>query len=173
MIRRIGKAISILLTIVLAVLLAGNLYIAASKKITGNIQPTVFGWACAVVISGSMQPQIRVNDMVVFHAQKDYAVDDVIVFQTKDELVTHRVIEKTPEGFITKGDYNNAPDAEVVSRESVIGKVVLVIPAIGATAEFAQTPLGTLLLLIALFILIAWPTLVGRPEETADSEDEQ
>lgn len=172
MIRRISRILSTIVTIILALVLAGNIYIIAAKKITGKAQPTFLGWASAVVISGSMEPEIHVNDMVVFRAQTEYSVGDIIVFQNGDSLITHRIVEVLPEGFRTKGDYNNSADPWVVSEQSVVGKVVLVIPAIGAAAEFAQTPLGMLLLLAAGFILLAWPALVGdNPADNDKDED--
>lgn len=172
MIRRIGEILSVVLTVVLAIVLAGNLYILAAKKITGDIQPTFFGWASAVVISGSMEPAIHVNDMVVFHAYDDYEPGDVIVFQNENLLVTHRIIEELPDGYRTKGDYNNSPDPWIVQKKDIVGGVVLVIPAIGAAAEFAQTPLGMLLLLVAGFILLAWPSLVGDDRDSDEEEED-
>ena len=65
------KIISILLTAVLSVILVCNLYTIAARAITGQLQPTVFGFSAAVVISGSMQDAIEIDDMILTHKGKE------------------------------------------------------------------------------------------------------
>lgn len=157
--RRISRVLSYIVIVFLSVLLTCNLYVLAAKKLTGELQPTVFGWSSAVVLSGSMEPTIRVNDMVVFHAQEDYQAGDIIGFESGDMTVTHRIIEETKDGYRTQGDYNNTPDLEPVPEEAVIGRAVLIIPWIGSTAAFLRTPLGMLMLVLGGLVLWVWPNL--------------
>ena len=46
-------------------------------------------------------------------------------------VVTHRIVEKSEEGYHTKGDANEEEDAGIVSEEQVIGKVIAVLPWLG------------------------------------------
>lgn len=171
--RTAGRILSIILTAALALLLMSNIYTIAARYIAGEQQPDIFGYSVAVVISGSMSDSIEINDMVMIHEEDDYALGDVITFKSGDSLVTHRIIGKTEEGFITKGDANNSADLEPVVREDIIGKVILVIPKIGAVIEFIRTPLGMTALVLIGFALIELPIIFNKqPERKGETEDE-
>lgn len=73
-----------------------------------------------------MEPKISAGDMI-FVKEKD-AADvkemDIITFRTDDQkVVTHRVVQVTPEGIMTKGDNNNVEDSWKVTSDSLIGEV--------------------------------------------------
>ena len=70
-----------------------------------------------------MAPTITTNDLIVVKVTKNVGVDDVITFEDGDILVTHRIIDKTAQGFITKGDANNIVDDEIIVND-IVGKVV-------------------------------------------------
>lgn len=167
--RIITKMISTLLTVILSVILLCNLYTIAARAITGQLQPTVFGFSAAVVVSGSMHDAIEIDDMILIQARADYAVGDVITFQSDGNLVTHRVVARAAEGFITKGDANNTIDSEPVAPETVVGKVVLVIPGVGAAIAFLRTPLGMTALVLAGFVLVEVPILIRRKQEEKEA----
>lgn len=157
-----GRILSIALSVLLALLVACNLYLVAAKAITGSSQPTVFGYSTAVVVSGSMSGSIEIDDMVVIHREKTYSPGDVITFESGSSLVTHRIVEQTAEGFITKGDANNAADLEPVPPERVIGRVVQVIPGIGLWIYYLRTPLGMTGLVLIGLLLIEFPALTEK-----------
>ena len=164
----IGRILSGLLTGFLALILACNLYTIAMRYFAGVQQPAVFGYSTAVVISGSMSGSIEINDMVVIHREDSYAVGDVITFKSGDSLVTHRIVEETPDGFVTKGDANNAEDTRPVPPEAVVGKVVLVIPGIGLVIEYLRTPLGMTCLVLVGFLMIEIPAMIDRRRNRED-----
>ncbi|WP_168168831.1 signal peptidase I [Methanopyrus sp. SNP6] len=88
------------------------------------------------VISESMYPYYNVGDvlLVVGVPYRDIKVGDVIVYRLpgKPIPIVHRVIAKTPEGVITKGDNNPLPDPWCPIRpKEISGKVVLRIPYVG------------------------------------------
>lgn len=164
-IKIIGRIISTLLTAVLALLLACNIYTLAARMLFGQLQPTVFGYSTAVVISGSMAQTIEVNDMVVIHRQDTYRTGDIITFESDDTLVTHRIVGITDGGFTTKGDANNTEDRLPVSRDRIVGKVILIIPGIGSLIDFCRTPLGMLCLVLMGLLLLELPAILERIEE--------
>jgi len=89
----------------------------------------VFGNKALIVRSGSMQPAIGVGDLVVVRESAEYAVGDVMAFESatsKDTVITHRVTEIQGEGeslaYITKGDANGAVDEAVVAADRVLGR---------------------------------------------------
>lgn len=170
LLRITGRILSIALTAVLALLLACNLYTIAARYFGGVQQPAVFGYSVAVVISGSMSGSIEVNDMVVIHEEDSYALGDVVTFRSGKNLVTHRIVGTAEGGFITKGDANNASDLDPVPPEDIVGKVIWVIPKIGAMIEFIRTPLGMTALVLIGFALIELPIVFRRKGDTANEE---
>ena len=151
------RVLSAIVTVILALLLAANVYVIAARAVTGEPQPTVFGFSAAVVVTGSMSPAIEPGDLVVCRSSADYAVGDVITFRSGASLVTHRIVGDTPDGFTTKGDANNVADADPVPRGAVVGKVVFTVPKLGIFIEKLRTPLGMTVLVLIGFALIELP----------------
>ena len=93
-----------------------------------------------VVMSGSMEPALEVNDIIVVQKADYYKVDDIITFATSDtSTVTHRIVDQIDKEYITKGDSNNAIDEATVMYENIIGKKIFRIPFIGAIILAVQS----------------------------------
>lgn len=110
-----------------------------------------------IVQSGSMEPIIKIADMIVVSKQNDYYLNDVITYKDLNQsIVTHRIINKNNNEFTTKGDANRDQDREQININQIIGKVVFKIPFIGYLINFLQTKIGLALLVIlpALYIAI-------------------
>lgn len=171
-VRRTGRICNLILTVLLVIFLSVNLYIIFSRLVTGNKQPTVFGYSAAVVMSGSMSGTIEVNDLVINRKEDVYEVGDVVTFDDGSALVTHRIVEKTKDGYITKGDANNGADGETITAEYIVGRVILVIPGIGLLIAYLKTTPGLVCLLIIGFLLIAMPILFrGSKNGKANKEE--
>jgi signal peptidase len=98
-----------------------------------------------VVVSGSMEPALYPNDIVVVqHVQMNsVSIGDIVVFHVPlenggcgNEEIVHRVVGFTSNGtLITKGDANTYQDEPYlwpyVGSNCFVGKVVYVIPAVG------------------------------------------
>lgn len=107
-----------------------------------------------VVLSGSMEPTLPVGSVVYVQKSPSYTSGDVISFTNEaGQTVTHRIVENSNEGFITKGDANDSPDQAIVTKSSVIGKSLFSIPYVGQIINFIRTPTG-----FVLFIIV--PTVV-------------
>ena len=159
-----GRILSFCLTALLALILVFNLLSIGSRYLLGNTYANVFGFSTAVVLSGSMEPAISVNDMVVIREKDNYAEKDVISYVSQSgNLITHRIVDVTDEGYVTRGDANNAIDVESpVSVDKVVGKVVYVIPKVGVFLEYLKTPLGMLCITLIGFVLIGLPSVLNR-----------
>lgn len=86
------------------------------------------------VTSGSMEPDIKEGDMAYICQcrAEDIVSGDVIAFETGNgQLVLHRVVDKTEEGIITKGDANDHDDFTPVKIQNVKGKLMLILPEMG------------------------------------------
>lgn len=121
------------------------------------------------IVSGSMEPNIKVYDVVIskkVKSPKDIKVGDVITFissssVSKGMTVTHRVIEvKQGENGVvyrTKGDNNLSPDTAPAEFNNVIGKVILRIPQLGRVQSFISSQGGWLVVIVipAMIIIIS------------------
>lgn len=156
--RWLGRGGQIALTVVLAVLLACNVYLIVAQRLFGVEHPTAFGFTAAVVVSGSMSPALEVDDLILIHAQDSYQPGDIITYQSGSSMVTHRIVEEGEGGFVTRGDANNAPDLEPVPLDRVVGKVVWQIPGVGTVLGYLRTPLGLMCLVLLGGLLLALST---------------
>ena len=114
-----------------------------------------------LVQSGSMEPTIKVGDVIVVQPQDQYFVNDVVTFTDNEgRRVTHRIMDIDEMGeeveFTTKGDANRDEDRETVEMSQVTGRVTTVVPKLGFVVNFAKTTPGFLLLVIfpAAWILV-------------------
>ena len=93
------------------------------------------------LMSNSMKPYINRGDVVLVKKlkpedMKNLCVGDVVQYTVDNKTVIHRIITII-EGsggaleFITKGDFNESPDAFPVTEEQVIGIAKYYIPYIG------------------------------------------
>lgn len=172
--RRLGRALLLLCLGVWAALLACNLYVILQERITGETRPGPGGFFTAVILSGSMEPALQVNDLIVTRAQADYAVGDVITFRSDASLVTHRIVGETAEGFVTQGDANNAPDAGAVPAAQIMGRVVARIPGLGLLSRWMKTPSGLIAFALTGLGLMALSALRSkRNDSPADDEETQ
>ena len=120
----IKKIYSVLVTIFTVIVLIFGLVTAV---------PPIFGIKCYTVKSGSMEPVLQVGALTYINTNNTTPdVDDIAVYRIDDKtFVCHRVVRKTDDGYIFKGDANNSPDSVVVSQENIVGTYIFDIPEIG------------------------------------------
>lgn len=90
----------------------------------------VFGRSLLTVVTGSMEPSLHTGDYIYVKKvpADELEVGDIITFRSEEsdvsgKLVTHRIIEITPEGnFVTKGDANTIADSKRIRQDQIIGK---------------------------------------------------
>lgn len=167
--RRLKSIGRILLLIVISLVIGIKVYTWNAQTLTGNSMPMPFGWGVSVVLSGSMEPELSVNDMVFVQEQDSYSENDVVVYQDGSSLVIHRIISIDGDTVITKGDANNTAD-KPITLSAIKGKEMARIPAVGAAVRFLKTPVGSVLLIIAAIALFELPYLRTRKESTDEIE---
>ena len=87
----------------------------------------VLGQRPTVIITGSMEPNIKVNSIVMLEPVefKDIEVGDIIRYTSyRGFSVLHRVQTKTSSYVTTKGDANAKPDEFVVTADMITGRVI-------------------------------------------------
>lgn len=149
--------------------LAVDLALLFSRFVLRQEPAHILGFSPMIVTTGSMEPTLPAGSMIVAHAQADYAVGDIVSFRQGNAVVTHRIVEETPQGYRTAGDANNTPDRDAVPPSAVLGRVVVCLPWAGAALSFLQGPIGVLLLAAAGAVLIFLPQKRGK-EPYEDTE---
>lgn len=157
------------LLVTLAALVGINVYALNASRLTGNQVPMPFGVGASVVLSGSMEPELSVGDLLLLREQESYTEGDIIVYQSGAMPVVHRILSLRGETVITKGDANNVAD-EPFHCDAVKGKVILAIPWLGYAVWALKTPMGILLTLAAAVILVE---LSYREGKTKDDEEKE
>ena len=145
---------------ILGLVLLLNIYIIAQSKLKPNRVPSVFGYKPFAVLSGSMQPNIMVGDLILIKKTdiNKLKKNDIIAFRDKDNLVTtHRIIKVVKKNgqvcFETKGDSNNVKDKELACKNNIEGKYVKRYAKLGNFILFIQKPLGFTVMMMTLFII--------------------
>ena len=147
-------SIIVVLIIVGIVLVA---YYVDNQKYRSRLEAPLYG--AYVIVSGSMEPIIKVRDAVVIRRvpESEIAVGDVVTYQSRDEsfygiLVTHRVVNIKEENgkkvFVTKGDHNATVDRLPISSDQIYGKVIMRIPKIGYIKFFLVSSYGWIIAIV-------------------------
>ena len=102
-----------------------------------------------VIVSGSMESELPVGSVCLVDCQqKEPEVGDIISYKAQDAIISHRVIEKTDDGYITKGDNNSVADPGIVKPKQIFGTVICSIPKVGYAVMFMRTLKGIMLIAI-------------------------
>ena len=147
MLKRILKIIFISL---LSLIIAFNIYGFISIKILKNELVTLFGYSYLEVISGSMEPTISIGDIIIIDTKdNDYKVNDIVTFKdVNGSFVTHKIVDKTDKGFITKGDANNTIDQDYIASKDIIGTYRFKFSHFGVIIASFKNPITLLAILI-------------------------
>jgi signal peptidase len=139
-----------------------------------------------VVSSGSMVPNLNVNDILIVRdgdSFKDLRVGDIIVFDRPDgadRVIVHRVAEIFDDShgnhkiIRTKGDANYAsiPGTDFPIREDdYIGKVAYVIPGVGVMTTILRPPVNYII--IAAIIALLVTTQLSKKKNNSKNNQSQ
>ena len=145
------KFLSKFLSGILFVVLAICIYMFVSLNVLSKNYANFFSYTIFQIGSNSMAPTITTNDLIIVKITDKVGVDDVITFEDGNILVTHRIISKTANGFITKGDANNERDKQIMSSQ-IVGKVITVLPNMGVWFKVFTTPKIVIMICFTLFM---------------------
>ena len=134
----------------------------------------------AVVVSGSMRPQLKEGDLLIVTSTNPHELDegDIIVFYapwSKDPVV-HRIVKIESSGgartFKTKGDANSVMDPGYRTPSDIYGKFAyrVPIPYLGYFLLFVKNKYVKAVLIISLGYLIIREILERSRSEKEGSE---
>ena len=165
---RIIKLIKNIICWTLIVVLVFTLVTFFMSRINGST-PSVFGYSIFRVSSGSMEPELKVGDIILdkeIDNPEDLKVGDVITFISSDygdRLVTHKIIKAPYEEngklmLQTKGIANEVED-KPISADNVKGIMICKVDYLDTVYNIFLSPWG-LLILIALIIIIFFDEII-------------
>ena len=142
-------------------------YTQNAKGLLKDKIPMPFGYGMSVVLSGSMESRLSVDDLVIIKATDNYKVNDIVLFQDGNSLVIHRIIEIDGDTVTTKGDANNVAD-EPINKSQIKGVLVYDIAGLGAVVNILKQPVSVFIILAAAFLLTEFSY---RKEKDTDTEE--
>jgi len=157
----IGKLISVSIIVILLFVGGFLIYYFISAKVVAKNSDYIPKFSLYTIISGSMEPAIKVYDLIFDVRVDDFSKikkGDVITFHSRspisfEKTVTHRVVDvkivNDKYEFVTKGDDNPTADSATVREEDVIGKTLFRLPQFGRIQIFLTSKIGWI-----MFILI-------------------
>lgn len=149
---------------VLILIIFINVTLLVKADINKDTIPDFLGFTPFIIVSGSMEPNIPVNDIIITRKtpKEKIKIGDVISYKDNEAniVITHRVVSiQNNNGeyyFETKGDSNNSADKNLVAYSQIQGRYLFSIPLVGNIIIYVRTPRGMGLVLtfvISLYIL--------------------
>ena len=139
-----------------------DMFLIIQTIINPETTPDVFGIKTFSIISGSMEPTINIDDIVIVKkvGKDDIKVNDIITFNVEEETITHRVMSidniNNEIIYTTKGDSNKVTDIEKVEQRQIEGKYIGKIPKAGKILTLLKNKIVFGLTIIILIICFLW-----------------
>lgn len=118
--------------------------------------PITIGFHPLIVLSGSMEPTLKVGSIVYYHKvdEDKLKVGDIITYKLNDNFISHRISKIENNYFTTKGDANEVNDKNKITYNNIVGKVSLFcIPFLGYYVNYFKNNLHILIILITILIV--------------------
>lgn len=144
-----------LIFLVISIVIGLTLYTINVKRVTGKQLVMPFNKTIAVVLTGSMEPTITTDDLIVIEKTNDYKLNDIVVFQDGNLIVVHRIVAIDGEEITTAGDNNDGSTDDPIRESDIYGEVVNIIPVLGLILKIVKSPIGvTIIIGTAIFLLV-------------------
>ena len=167
----LGKSTYYVIFGAVILLLVINVYSLVAAKVFKQQVPKVFGYAYQLVLTDSMKgtasDSFPGRTLIVIKEQEEYKVGDVVNFFSAkfDAPITHRIIGEKEGKFITKGDYNNIEDTELLDESNIHGKVIWHSEYLGKILHYVRSPLGIIILLSVGAVLLFLPNTFSNKKQ--------
>lgn len=138
------KKIIKILFIISIIFILLNCYLKKEKfSLKTNFPLSIFQ-----IQSGSMFPEIEIGEIVILWKSNNYKKNNIITYKINSYFITHRILKVTEEGYVTKGDSNNAEDELIVKKEQIQGKVIFHSKILGKVYKYRYYLIAILLFLL-------------------------
>lgn len=147
------------------------LFYSVFNLIKPNLTTKFLGFKPYVILTQSMEPKIKPNDVVITvkHDFEDLKSGDIITFvdPKSKKVVTHYfdrydATTDNSEGLYIRTKNNKGVDIWKIDNYHYIGKVSTIIPSFGLFFKFFQSPIGIFLFIVIVAIIIAIFVVVSK-----------
>ena len=111
-----------------------------------------------------MEPTLKVGAIIIVKEEKDVEVGDIITYRDSSSYTTHRIVEINEGIITTKGDANLIED-KPISRDDVVGKVILYINLFGSLTLLIKNPVFWIILVGFILIIFSFKVLLQNKKE--------
>ena len=162
-----------IIALIMSFVIGLSIYTVNAKVVFGDDMPMPLGFGVGVVLSGSMEPELSVDDVIIVYRDDEYHVGDTVVFHSHGILVVHKIISIDGDLVTTQGTANNVTD-DPISLDSIKGKVIDHIDAeyskpFLAVVEFVRSPIVALIILGSSALLLFFSYKSDKKEKDAKS----
>ena len=163
-----GKISSIFICILIIPIIIFNLTLFIKSCINPDEIPDFFGFKTFVIVSESMEPTIMVGDAIFVKEvkQEDLKEKDIVSFQDKEDINTHRIIKITDDQgiikYTTKGDNNKSEDKAKITYDKIEGVYQFRIKGFGKIVEMLKNKITLVVLLFVLVLISAYQVRISR-----------
>lgn len=172
--RKVAEIFINVLTVIVFVFLAIIIFAKVRMLITNKDYFELFGYSAFNVATGSMEPTIKQNDIIIVKMHDKYEIDDIVTFEKDDAYITHRVILINENNIITKGDANNTNDV-AIDKNLVLGRVIKIIHNGGLWQRILTSPKVIIMIFLTLVLFDFAFSYKGfkkeKPEEPSEKID--
>ena len=182
---KVLTVIGAVLCVILIPILIVNCTLIVKSMVNKEKVPDFGGFLPLIVLTESMDPQIKMGDLIFCKTieAEDVKEGDVISFfdpaGSGSAVVTHRVEKVIDENgersFITKGINNNTEDKLPVPADNLVGKYIdFRIPGAGHVAIFMQSTEGLIVcVILPLVAFVAYDIIRRKMYEKTKGNDMQ
>ena len=177
--QKVSNWLFIAALLVLIPILITNISIMFQANNEKDKVPNIFGYKPFIVLSGSMETEIRVGDMIITKMTdpKTLKKDDVIAFRDHENTVTtHRIIDVIEKDgkkyFVTKGDNNDSQDENLVELKDVEGIYIPRIPGVGNIFNELAKPTTIIILFLGVTVIFVLLFQISNKKLRQQQQDE-
>lgn len=156
------KVFYILAIVVLSIIIIFNL--------CSILDISFFNYRIFKVVTGSMEPNIKIGDVVLIKKEKNYKIGDIVTYKHENNYITHRIVSVKGNKIITKGDANNTND-EAINKKDVVGKMILKLTVLSYINYLIGYPIvWVLLFIIGMVVILVMPNYKKKNGKIIDEE---
>ncbi len=171
MIKSIKRAFKAVIIICMIIITIFNVYNLINTKVLGNDLTIMNNRAILEVASGSMEPNLKVGDLIIIQTNDyNYRPGDIVTFKDSNgSFVTHRIVTINGNEAITRGDANNTVDKPIM-LEKIVGKYKYKLSYLGHfMSAFRNT--STLVIVLVIGTIICFVLSLKDSEEKELEEE--
>lgn len=168
---KIKKFMTIITYMLLVPLLIYNISLILQAVMNPSKTPSFWGIKAYVIVSGSMQPELEIGDIVIVKEveEDELKEKDIISFREGQTVITHRITNietiENKKQFKTKGDNNNAEDSNVITIDEIEGKVINSVPHLGKIALVLQDKIAIIFIMLLFYAYFVKSDKVRKKKE--------